>query len=926
MNTNVVILIFEAVSVYLLVLWAHSLRHRVGLAPFYALLGGITAVMSWVTDAGVQVEANGVTFMVGSTVFYTAILLGVFVVYVFDGPHPTRIAIITVAGVSIMVPLIALTLHAQMKISGHTALVYVPLPSLRINAASVAATVADLIFLAMSWEFLGKPRLHIRIGVRAFLTLLGVMWLDVLLFATGAFAGTPNYFRIVEGTLLSRLIISVFAWPFLYLYLNQQNLKMGHVMVNRPVLAILKEVAEVRAELGFAKEEIERRKNMENQLKKSYHRLNQIIDFLPDPTFVIDQNGRVLAWNKAVEELTGVRAEDMIGKRDYEYSLPFYGERRPVLLDLALEWNENNVEKYISVKRLDDGVLLSESYHPILKGGIFLSGTARVLYDGEGQPEGAIESVRDITHVKIAEKELKESQRRLAQIIEFLPDATMVINAKGRIIAWNQAIEKLTGVKASDMVGKGDYEYALPFYGKRRSVMLDLVMMEDQEIASEYLYIKRDGNRLVSETYLPNFCGRGPTWLWNVAAPLYNDDGRIVGAIEAIRDITDRKKAEQAMLQSERYKAVVDLASGVAHNFNNVLQIILGNADLSLIRLKAGDTAYLERSLNAIIEICDQGAETVKRLNRFASFGDLPKDEFADEVFDLSEAMREAVELTRPWWWSDANKRGISIEMKLDLRQNCLVKGKKGQIIELSVNLIKNAIEAMPEGGQIGIQTTADEKWAHMSVSDTGIGIPEEKLGNLFNPFYTTSPELGRGLGLSTCMKIVDDHGGEIKVESNEGDGTTFNVIFPRTALSPTQGKIPVTEMVINPLSVLAIDDMPQVLEFMKQGLSNLGHTVLTAESGEQALQLLDGRSVDVTICDLGMPGMNGWQVAKAIKNRFAEHGFKKPLFIILTGWANQDFDSDMLEECGVDAVITKPVDIDHLAGLINQFGQASAL
>ena len=125
MDNNIVILIVEAVSLYLLVLWAHSLRHRVGLAPFYALLGGVTAVMSWVTDAGVHVEAGGITFMVGSTVFYTSILLGVFVVYVFDGPHSTRIAIITVAGVSIMVPLIAVVLHAQMKISGHAPVGYV---------------------------------------------------------------------------------------------------------------------------------------------------------------------------------------------------------------------------------------------------------------------------------------------------------------------------------------------------------------------------------------------------------------------------------------------------------------------------------------------------------------------------------------------------------------------------------------------------------------------------------------------------------------------------------------------------------------------------------------------------------------------------------------------------------------------------------
>lgn len=275
MQSELVILILEAMSVYFLVLWAHSLRRRFGLAHFYALIGGITAVMSWVTDAGVKVDVAGITFMVGSTVFYTSLLLGVFVVYVFDGPRATRIAISTIAGVSIMVPLIAVVLHLQMKISGHAPLGYVPMPSLRINVASVFATIADLIFLGMAWEYLGKPKLHMQLWLRAFLTLLGVMWLDVLLFATGAFIGDPEYANIMKGTLLSRLIISVFACPFLYLYLNWQNRQMGVMIENRPVLAILKEVAEMRAELGLAQQEIERRKQVEREKEELIRKLQQ---------------------------------------------------------------------------------------------------------------------------------------------------------------------------------------------------------------------------------------------------------------------------------------------------------------------------------------------------------------------------------------------------------------------------------------------------------------------------------------------------------------------------------------------------------------------------------------------------------------------------------------------------------------------------
>ncbi len=278
MSVELVILIAEALVVYLLVLGAHASRHRVGLSYFFALLGGITAVMSWVTDAGVVVRAGGITFMVGSTVFYTALLLGVFVVYVFDGPRATRIAITTVAGVSIMVPVIAMVLHFQMALTGHARLAYVPLPSLRINTASVVATIADLVFLAVAWEFLGKARGRFHgLWLRAFLTLLGVMWLDVLLFATGAFAGKPAYLSIMKGTLISRLVVSIFASPVLYGYLRWQSARSGMAIENRPVLAILREMAHVRTELSLAQREIERRKAAEKRNEELIHKLEQAL-------------------------------------------------------------------------------------------------------------------------------------------------------------------------------------------------------------------------------------------------------------------------------------------------------------------------------------------------------------------------------------------------------------------------------------------------------------------------------------------------------------------------------------------------------------------------------------------------------------------------------------------------------------------------
>jgi uncharacterized PurR-regulated membrane protein YhhQ (DUF165 family) len=305
MGNEVLILILEAMAVYFLVLWSHSLRHKFGPVHFYALIGGLTAIMSWVTDAGLVIEVAGITFVVGSTVFYTALLLGIFVIYVFDGPRSTRIAISTVVGVSIMVPLIAVALHYQAKVIGTAPIDHVPLPSLRINSASVFTTLVDLFFLAIAWEYLGKPNLNLRLWSRAFLTLLGVMWLDVILFSTLAFAGTSDHLSIMKGSLISRFIISVFALPFLYFYLRWQSNKEGIAIQDRPVLAILRQVAEIETELTAAQQEIERRKEAERQrdkvieeLKGALNEVKTLRGLLPICSYckkIRDDNGY---WNQ----------------------------------------------------------------------------------------------------------------------------------------------------------------------------------------------------------------------------------------------------------------------------------------------------------------------------------------------------------------------------------------------------------------------------------------------------------------------------------------------------------------------------------------------------------------------------------------------------------------------------------------------------
>jgi signal transduction histidine kinase len=281
MNENIIILIAEALSVYFLVLFAHSLRHKFGLYHFYALIGGLTAIMSWVTDAGIKVQAFRITFLVGSTVFYTSLLLSVFVIYVFDGIKATRIAISTIIVVSILVPIISIVINIQTGLSDIPPQVKIPMPDIRINTASIITTAIDLVFLAIAWEYFGKLKFKVSLWLRSYLTLLGVMWLDVVLFNTGAFGGSPAYLQILEGTLTSRFIISLFAFPFLMGYVYWQNSKRNIESEAKPILSILKQVAEIKQELHLAKEEIAKRREIESVIRESLdkHRLlNERLD------------------------------------------------------------------------------------------------------------------------------------------------------------------------------------------------------------------------------------------------------------------------------------------------------------------------------------------------------------------------------------------------------------------------------------------------------------------------------------------------------------------------------------------------------------------------------------------------------------------------------------------------------------------------
>ena len=290
--------------------------------------------------------------------------------------------------------------------------------------------------------------------------------------------------------------------------------------------------------------DITERKQIEAALKESEKRLADTINFLPDATFAVDLSGKVIAWNRAIEEMTGVKAKDIVGKGNYEYTRALYGMRRPMLIDLVFGFSEETAAKYDFVERKGN-VFLAEANVPVKGMQRTLWGKAGPLCDSNGKMVGAIESIRDITERGQMDAALKESEKRLADIIDFLPDATFAIDLSGKVIAWNRAMEEMTGVKTEDMLGKGNHEYSIPFYGTRRPVLIDLVFGLDAETEKKYDFVKREGDVLLTETRMA--VGTHPLVLWGKARPLYDGGGNIVGAIESVRDITALKQAQKVL-------------------------------------------------------------------------------------------------------------------------------------------------------------------------------------------------------------------------------------------------------------------------------------------------------------------------------------------------------------------------------------------
>jgi signal transduction histidine kinase/ActR/RegA family two-component response regulator len=381
--------------------------------------------------------------------------------------------------------------------------------------------------------------------------------------------------------------------------------------------------------------------------------------------------------------------------------------------------------------------------------------------------------------------------------------------------------------------------------------------------------------------------------------------------------IAEQERIREQFSQIEKLSALGELASGVAHDFNNTLAAILGRAQLMAMRTKDQEA---RRGLSIIVRAAEDGAKTVKRIQDFAR----QRRDHDFEPVAVDQLLLDVSEITRPRWKDLSEANNVHISLETQIRSKAMVSGDASELREVLVNMIFNAVDAMPMGGRLTLSSDERDGCVEICVSDTGVGMSSEVRSRIFDPFFTTKGQAGLGLGLAVSYGIVRRHEGTLKAESEPGHGTTFRINLPLAeGVAPAQTESEHTPRLtlvpsVNKPRILVVDDESSVRELMSEILEFEGYEATLAENGSEALRLFDAGKFNAVFTDVGMPGMNGWELARAIRERDEDI----PLAVI-TGWG-ESVSSDEQKAAQVDWVVTKPFNVGRVAEITAEISQRS--
>ena len=502
----------------------------------------------------------------------------------------------------------------------------------------------------------------------------------------------------------------------------------------------------------------------------------------------------------------------------------------------------------------------------------------------------------EITERKQAEEALQRSSSLLSSVIES-PENIIIFALDTN---YNYLSFNTSHVKVMKKVYDADIEIG------QNNLMY--IQKEDERLRAEQNY-KRvlKGERFVKiQKY-----GQSNSRLWYelLFNPIYDNSGYVVGFTVFVIDITEHKRMEEALLKSEKLKSIGTLAAGVSHEFNNILAVISGT--IQLLNVTHKDDEGLKKPFSTMKMAVDDGALISRKMLKFTK---TDNDAEGFVSFDIRDLIMQSIDFTSPRWKNEAQTNGIDYQINMDgMKSVSSIMCNSSELREVFINIINNALDAMPDGGTLSFSTWSNENTVFVCISDTGDGMSEETKRNIFDPFYTTKMAVGTGLGMSLSYGIITRHGGNIEVESEEGKGTKFTLQFPTTneSASLITDHEQEQELSERNMRILVVDDEDALCVVLDEFFSRCGNKVKTVNNGSDAINIVKSEEFDLVLCDLAMPDISGHDVIEAL-NKLE----KRPKIGIITGWGEKL--KPMEESMNVDFIARKPFNFSELTKQIN--------
>ena len=667
------------------------------------------------------------------------------------------------------------------------------------------------------------------------------------------------------------------------------------------------------------KKEIAERKEKENALEKNEMLLRATLESTADGIIVVANDYKVTHCNSRFVQIWQI-PRDIIDAHDdnrlFRHLLQLVDD--PAAIQSKAETVFQSLEETTDTLCFKDGRTVEFFTYPLVQNGIF---------------HGHVWNFRDITQRKKAEEALLESQRRFKDIIDFLPDATLVINSEGKVITWNHAMEELTGLTEASMLGMGDYAYSVPFYGEKRPLLIDLVQKDNDLFEQVYPFGVRKGDVLSGGNYMTNL-PNGIRYILGVASPLRDANGNLIGAIEAFRDITERVQAleklnenkielEKAVahanemaLQAERANAIKsEFLANMSHEIRTPMNAIIGMTYLALqTKLDPRQQDYLTKILHA-------SESLLGVINDILDFSKIEagKLELESTAFILDEIFEQISNIVSV----KSEEKGLEVMFAIAPNVPRSLIGDPLRIEQILNNLVSNAVKFTEKGDiLVSVNTENDDPVQDrvrlsFSVKDTGIGMDSEQLARIFAPFTQADNSItrkygGTGLGLSIVRRLIEMMGSTLQVESEPGKGShfSFTIELGVSAMQPEMVLMPTPDL--RGIHVLVVDDNAMARDVLKSMLESFSFRVTAVDSGTAAILELENAanvgnedSYPLVLMDWRMPGMDGFETTRRIRE---DKLLPQPPTIFMISAFGREEMRAQAEKMGIRTFLTKPV------------------